>query len=101
MRTGEEERVSGPVRTASGASKPWSFLPSRGRASAMAEVTGSGSTSRDEVQAAEIDELVEKKFGGSLPAFIAAFAKNRRLSKSELDEVQRMIDSFREGDGDG
>lgn len=56
---------------------------------------------KDEVRAAEIDELVEKKFGGSLPAFIAAFAKNRRLSKSELDEVQRMIDSFREGEGDG
>ena len=56
---------------------------------------------KDEVQAAEIDELVEKKFGGSLPAFIAAFAKNRRLSKSELDEVQRMIDGFREGEGDG
>ena len=56
---------------------------------------------KDEVQASEIDELVEKKFGGSLPAFIAAFAKNRRLSKSELDEVQRMIDSFRESEGDG
>ena len=56
---------------------------------------------KDEVQASEIDELVEKKFGGSLPAFIAAFAKSRRLSKSELDEVQRMIDSFREGEGDG
>ena len=56
---------------------------------------------KDEVQASEIDELVEKKFGGSLPAFIAAFAKNRRLSKTELDEVQRMIDSFREGEGDG
>ena len=56
---------------------------------------------KDEVQASEIDELVEKKFGGSLPAFIAAFAKNRRLSKSELDEVQRMIDSFREGESDG
>ena len=45
--------------------------------------------------------LVEKKFGGSLPAFIAAFAKNRRFSKTELDEVQRMIDSFREGEGNG
>lgn len=56
---------------------------------------------KDEVQASEIDELVEKKFGGSLPAFIAAFAKNRRLSKTELDEVQRMIDSFREGEGNG
>lgn len=56
---------------------------------------------KDDVQAAEIDELVEKKFGGSLPAFIAAFAKNRRFSKTELDEVQRMIDSFREGEGNG
>ena len=56
---------------------------------------------KDEVQASEIDELVEKKFGGSLPAFIAAFAKSRRLSKTELDEVQRMIDSFREGEGNG
>ncbi len=56
---------------------------------------------KDDVQAAEIDELVEKKFGGSLPAFIAAFAKNRRFSKTELDEVQRMIDSFREGEDNG
>ena len=56
---------------------------------------------KDDVQAAEIDELVEKKFDGSLPAFIAAFAKNRRFSKTELDEVQRMIDSFREGEGNG
>lgn len=56
---------------------------------------------KDDVQAAEINELVEKKFGGSLPAFIAAFAKNRRFSKTELDEVQRMIDSFREGEGNG
>ena len=49
------------------------------------------------MQAAEIDELMEKKFGGSLPAFLAAFARNRRLSGEELDEVQRMIDEFREG----
>lgn len=43
--------------------------------------------SKDEVQAAEIDELVEKKFGGSLPAFIAAFTRHRRLSGAELDEM--------------
>ena len=57
--------------------------------------------SKDEVQAAEIDELVEKKFDGSLPAFIAAFTKHRRLSGTELDEMQRMIDEYREGGGDG
>ena len=57
--------------------------------------------SKDEVQAAEIDELVEKKFGGSLPAFIAAFTRHRRRSGAELDEMQRMIDEYREGGGDG
>lgn len=57
--------------------------------------------SKDEVQAAEIDELVDKKFGGSLPAFIAAFTKHRRLTGDELDEVQRMIDRYREGGADG
>ena len=57
--------------------------------------------SKDGVQAAEIDELVEKKFGGSLPAFIAAFTRHRWLSGAELDEMQRMIDEYREGGGDG
>jgi predicted transcriptional regulator len=50
---------------------------------------------KDQVQAAEIDELMEKKFGGSLPAFVAAFARNRRLTADEIDEVQQMIDRFR------
>lgn len=36
--------------------------------------------SKDEAQAYEIDELVEKKFEGSLPAFIAAFTKRQNLS---------------------
>lgn len=52
---------------------------------------------KDEVQMAEIDELVEKKFDGSLPAFVAAFTKIKKLTPREIDEVQRMIDRFREG----
>lgn len=57
--------------------------------------------SKDAVQAAEIDELVEKKFDGSLPAFVAAFTKHRKISEKELDEVQKMIDRYREGDHNG
>ena len=53
--------------------------------------------SKDTVQASEIDELVEKKFGGSLPAFVAAFTKRKNVSEEELDEVQRMIDRIRKG----
>ena len=52
---------------------------------------------KDQVQAAEIDELVEKKFEGSLPAFVAAFTKHRSVTEEEIDQVQRMIDRFREG----
>lgn len=51
--------------------------------------------SKDEVQAAEIDELVEKKFEGSLPAFIAAFTRHQKLSAKEIDAVQAMIDRYR------
>lgn len=53
--------------------------------------------SKDVVQAYEIDELVEKTFEGSLPAFIAAFTKRQTLSEQEIDEVQRMIDRIRIG----
>lgn len=53
--------------------------------------------SKDDAQQSEIDELVEKKFEGSLPAFIAAFTKRQELSEKELDEVQNMIDRIRKG----
>ena len=54
--------------------------------------------SKDVVQASEINEMVEKTFEGSLPAFIAAFTKHQKLSDKEIDEVQRMIDRFRKGE---
>ena len=54
--------------------------------------------SKQAAQAFEIDELVEKKFEGSLPAFVAAFARRQDLSGKELDEVQRMIDRIRGGE---
>ena len=54
--------------------------------------------SKDEVQASEINEMVEKSFEGSLPAFIAAFTKHQKISEKELDEVQAMIDRYRKGE---
>ena len=55
--------------------------------------------SKDEVQASEIDEFVEEKFEGSLPAFFAAFTKRQKISERELDEIQEMIDRARRGGG--
>ena len=51
--------------------------------------------SKDQVQAAEIDELVEKKFDGSLPAFVAAFTRHKKMTQREIDQVLEMIDRFR------
>ena len=53
--------------------------------------------SKDQVQAAELNEMVEKTFEGSLPAFVAAFTKHQKISEAEIDAVQEMIDRFRKG----
>lgn len=51
--------------------------------------------SKDEVQSSEINELVDKTFEGSLPAFVAAFTRHRKITEAEIDEIQQMIDNFR------
>lgn len=53
--------------------------------------------SKEEVERAEIETFVEARFGGSLPAFVAAFTKHQQLSDTDLDEVQKMIDRIRRG----
>ncbi len=50
--------------------------------------------SKDEIQSAEIDEMVEKTFEGSVPAFLAAFTKKRSLSEKEIAEIRKLIDGF-------
>ena len=47
--------------------------------------------SKEEAQRSELDELMEKKFEGSLPAFIAAFAHRQKLSDKEIEEIRRII----------
>ena len=51
--------------------------------------------SKDEIQADQMEEFVEKTFEGSLPAFIAAFTKHQKLTDADIDEVQAMIDQMR------
>lgn len=47
---------------------------------------------KDEVQLAELEEMMEKRFEGSLPAFVAAFAKQQNLSEEDVEEIRRIID---------
>lgn len=54
---------------------------------------------REQVQKYESEALIAKNFGGSLPAFLNAFLKDRRLTKSEAEEIRRMIEEALPEDG--
>ena len=51
--------------------------------------------SREEFYAKRSTEFVEETFQGSLPAFLAAFGSRKKLSDSEIDELQKVIDAMR------
>ena len=51
--------------------------------------------SKKEFYAATSEQFVEETFGGSLPAFIASFTSGKKLTKQEVDEIQKMIDAFK------
>ena len=48
--------------------------------------------SKEEAQLSELEELMDKKFEGSLPAFIAAFGHRQNLSDAEIAEIRRIIE---------
>ena len=48
--------------------------------------------SKEDIQVAQMDEMMEKTFEGSLPAFIAAFARRQELSDEEVQEILRIIE---------
>ena len=50
--------------------------------------------SKQEVQRAEMEEMVEKTFEGSLPAFVAAFASHAKLKEEDAKKLMQMIDEF-------
>lgn len=51
--------------------------------------------SRDEFNASKSEKFVEDTYEGSLPAFIAAFMSHKKISKSEIDEIQKMINEYK------
>ena len=54
---------------------------------------------RDEFYSAKSEQIIEESFAGSLPAFIAAFISRKNLTAQEAEEIQNMIDAFRNGEG--
>lgn len=52
--------------------------------------------SREEFYSKQSRQYVEDTFAGSLPAFIAAFTQNKKLTQAEAEEIRRMIDQAEE-----
>lgn len=47
---------------------------------------------KEEIQISEVDELIDKTFCGSVPSFIAAFAKSKKLSENDIKEIKMIIE---------
>jgi predicted transcriptional regulator len=47
---------------------------------------------KSDVQGYESTALVDRAFGGSLPVFITAFLKKKKLTREEAEQIQKMID---------
>ena len=50
--------------------------------------------SKQELQGMQSEQFVTETFEGSLPAFIAAFANTKGLSKEEIKEIRDLIDKL-------
>ncbi len=53
--------------------------------------------SKEAFLAAQSERFVSETFGGSLPAFVAAFSSRQTLTTAEIDELERMINAMRKG----
>lgn len=51
--------------------------------------------SRDEFFARQSEVFVEETFQGSLPAFLTAFTRRKKLSEEEIQQLQQLIDRNR------
>ena len=51
--------------------------------------------SKDEFFARHSEQYVQETFGGSLPAFMAAFGTRKKLTDAEIDEMKKLIENMR------
>ena len=53
--------------------------------------------SREDFYSAKSEKFVDESFGGSLPAFVAAFTARKDLSTEEIAEIQAIIEKMKRG----
>lgn len=50
---------------------------------------------KEQVQQAEMEEMMDKTFEGSVPAFIAAFANSNRLTQEDIQQLEELIQNYK------
>ena len=53
--------------------------------------------SKENYYALQSEKIVDESFGGSLPAFFAAFTSRKNLTDKEIEQLRKLIDKY-EGD---
>lgn len=51
--------------------------------------------SQEEFAALQSQEFVDQTFNGSLPQFLTAFTRRKKLSREEIEQIQKLIDESR------
>ena len=51
--------------------------------------------SKNEFYSMQSEKVVKESFGGSLPAFVAAFTSRQDLSDDEIEEIRSIIDNMK------
>lgn len=50
--------------------------------------------SKDDFYSMQSEQFIDETFKGSLPAFFAAFTSKKKLSKKDISEIKKLIDSY-------
>lgn len=53
--------------------------------------------SKEEFESAKGEQFLEEHFEGSLPKFLTAFSRRKKLSSREVEELKKLIESYEEG----
>lgn len=52
--------------------------------------------SKEEAQESRLDEMMKDTFENSMPAFLAAFSRSKKLTREEVNQLQAFIDNYQE-----
>ena len=53
---------------------------------------------KEEFQAAQGENFINENFGGSLPMFLAAFSRRKKLGEREIEELKKLIMEYEEAE---